>query len=114
MAVKKGWASRLRVTGSHGALLTDAFTENTLGWDREAAKRKTEKNLEALEDLQYHLYADNSKSLLIVLQGIDAGGKDGAVRNVFTAFNPQGTQEAEVMLIGNRSRTKRTAQEHMT
>ena len=72
-------------------MLNDSGASNTFGWDKESAKRRTERNLEALEDLQYHLYADNSKSLLIVLQGIDAGGKDGAIRNVFTAFNPQGT-----------------------
>lgn len=71
--------------------MSDAGASNTHGWDLESAKRRTARNLEALEGLQYHLYADNSKSLLIVLQGIDAGGKDGAIRNVFTAFNPQGT-----------------------
>jgi len=37
------------------------------------------------------LYADGGKALLIVLQGIDTSGKDGVIRNVFTAFNPQGT-----------------------
>jgi len=89
--IEQGWAAKLRVRGSEKSLLGDAFTENTFGWHKEAAKQRTEKNLQALEDLQYHLYADSSKSLLIVLQGIDAGGKDGAIRNVFTAFNPQGT-----------------------
>jgi PPK2 family polyphosphate:nucleotide phosphotransferase len=48
-------------------------------------------DLEALEALQFRLYAENRRSLLIVLQGIDTAGKDGAVRHVFTAFNPQGT-----------------------
>ena len=91
MTIHPTWASQLRVKGSKTSLISDASTEETYGWDKESAKRKTEKNLQALEDLQYHLYADSSKSLLIVLQGIDAGGKDGAVRNVFTAFNPQGT-----------------------
>ena len=41
--------------------------------------------------VQYLLYADGSKSLLVVLQALDAGGKDGVVRHVFTAMNPQGT-----------------------
>jgi len=57
----------------------------------EKSREKTEQNLKKLEELQYHLYADGSKSLLIVLQGIDASGKDGLIRKVFTAFNPQGT-----------------------
>ncbi len=84
-------ASKLRVRHGKPPPITDAAAGNTHGWDKESAKRRTERNLQALEDLQYHLYADSSKSLLIVLQGIDAGGKDGAIRNVFTAFNPQGT-----------------------
>jgi len=42
VAVKQGWASQLRVRGIHKALLSDLSTENTLGWDKEAAKRKFE------------------------------------------------------------------------
>ena len=68
---------------------SDATT--THGWSIKPAKEKTEENIRALEDLQYHLYADSRKSLLIVLQGIDASGKDGLIRKIFTAFNPQGT-----------------------
>ncbi len=41
--------------------------------------------------LQYLLYADASQSLLIVLQGLDAGGKDGVIRRLFTGMNAQGT-----------------------
>lgn len=83
--------SDLRVRQGKMAPINDAEAANTYGWDKDSARRRTEQNLQALEELQYHLYADSSKSLLIVLQGIDAGGKDGAIRKVFTAFNPQGT-----------------------
>ena len=62
MTIHPTWASRLRVKGSKTLLISDASTEETYGWDKESAKRKTEKNLQALEDLQQHLYADNSKS----------------------------------------------------
>ncbi len=48
------------------------------------------KNLAELEELQYRLFAESKTSLLIVLQGIDTAGKDGTIRNVFSAFNPQG------------------------
>ncbi|MDB5035641.1 MAG: hypothetical protein JWQ98_2882 [Chlorobi bacterium] len=41
-------------------------------------------------DLHYLMYADNRRSLLIILQGIDASGKDGAVRYLAGGFNPQG------------------------
>ncbi len=91
MEKREKLAANLRVRFGKPPSITDAAAGNTHGWDKDSAKRRTERNLQALEDLQYHLYADSSKSLLIVLQGIDAGGKDGAIRNVFTAFNPQGT-----------------------
>jgi PPK2 family polyphosphate:nucleotide phosphotransferase len=44
-----------------------------------------------LEKLQYLLYADANRSLLVVLQALDAAGKDGVVRHVFSGMNPQGT-----------------------
>ena len=49
------------------------------------------KHIERIASLQYLLYADGSQSLLVVLQALDAGGKDGVVRHVFSAMNPQGT-----------------------
>ena len=42
-----------------------------------------------ISELQYKLFADNSKSLLIILQGPDASGKDGTIRQVMGALNPQ-------------------------
>jgi PPK2 family polyphosphate:nucleotide phosphotransferase len=45
---------------------------------------------ERLSALQYLLYADGSQSLLVVLQAMDAGGKDGTVRHVFDGIDPQG------------------------
>src|SRR5208283_4011090 len=55
------------------------------------ATLKLQKHVERLAKAQYLLYADGNKSLLVVLQALDAGGKDGVVRHVFTAMNPQGT-----------------------
>ena len=43
-----------------------------------------------MSDLQYKLHAQKTQSLLIVLQAMDAGGKDGTIRNVMHGFNPQG------------------------
>ncbi len=54
------------------------------------ARATIDKDVERLRDLQYLLYAENARSVLIVLQAMDAGGKDGTVRHVFRAFNPQG------------------------
>lgn len=42
-----------------------------------------------ISKLQYKFYADNSKSLLIILQGVDASGKDGTIRHLMKALNPQ-------------------------
>jgi PPK2 family polyphosphate:nucleotide phosphotransferase len=57
----------------------------------ETAIEETAKQVERIDRLQYLLYADASQSLLIVLQGLDAGGKDGVIRHLFTGMNPQGT-----------------------
>ncbi len=56
------------------------------------AKRLLESQTERLSDLQARLYADNRWSLLLVFQGMDASGKDGAIRNVMAGLNPLGSQ----------------------
>lgn len=60
--------------------------------DKEDAARETADNVEALGHLAYRLYAENKRSLLIVLQGMDTAGKDGTIRHVMDAVNPQGCQ----------------------
>jgi PPK2 family polyphosphate:nucleotide phosphotransferase len=57
----------------------------------ENATPEIAQNLERMQKLQYLLYADGSQSLLVVLQALDAAGKDGVVRHVFSGMNPQGT-----------------------
>jgi PPK2 family polyphosphate:nucleotide phosphotransferase len=49
------------------------------------------KHLERMDKLQYLLYADGDQSLLVVLQALDAAGKDGVIRHLFSGINPQGT-----------------------
>lgn len=66
--------------GFHGKGLTEENAAAALA--REVAR---------LTELQYRLYAEKKHALLIVLQGIDAAGKDGTVWHVMTAMNPQGT-----------------------
>ena len=53
-------------------------------------KKKTKALLERLADLQARLHAEAQQSLLVVLQARDTGGKDGTIRRVFDAVNPQG------------------------
>jgi PPK2 family polyphosphate:nucleotide phosphotransferase len=47
-------------------------------------------HLQKMDQLQYLMYAEKKHSLLIVLQGLDAGGKDGVIRHVLTGMNPAG------------------------
>jgi PPK2 family polyphosphate:nucleotide phosphotransferase len=58
--------------------------------DKQAAADRLQENLDRLSVLQYRLYAENKRALLIVLQGIDAAGKDGTIRHVMAGMNPQG------------------------
>jgi PPK2 family polyphosphate:nucleotide phosphotransferase len=58
--------------------------------DKRDAKDLLDADLERLEDLQERLYADGRWALLIVLQGLDAAGKDGVIEHVMSGFNPQG------------------------
>mgnify|MGYP000859631115 CR=1 FL=1 len=50
-----------------------------------------EQNVARMAELQALLYADGGQSLLVVLQALDAAGKDGVIRHLFTGMNPQGT-----------------------
>jgi PPK2 family polyphosphate:nucleotide phosphotransferase len=57
---------------------------------KQAVAARLGHNLERLRELQYRMYAENKRSLLIVLQAMDGGGKDGTIRHVMSGLNPQG------------------------
>ena len=57
-------------------------------WTKETAKQRLEKNVAVLTDLAYRLYAENRRSVLLILQGMDTSGKDGTIRNVMAGVNP--------------------------
>ena len=61
-------------------------------WDKESAAARIEENTERSRDIAYRLYAENHRSLLLVLQGMDTAGKDGTIRTVTTGINPQSFQ----------------------
>jgi len=58
--------------------------------DSEEAAHQLERLTEKIRDLQHLMYAEDRRSLLVVLQGRDAAGKDGTIRRVFGPMNPQG------------------------
>ncbi len=60
--------------------------------DHTSALVEIEKYTHRLRELQYLLYAEGKRSLLIVLQAMDAGGKDGTINHVLASMNPQGAR----------------------
>lgn len=63
--------------------LADISTEAPKDLDKKEVKKETEKLVKRIGELQRVLYAQGKYNLLVVLQGMDGSGKDGAVRNVF-------------------------------
>jgi len=70
--------------------LGDIDTRAPKDWDKQETKNRLVDILAELDELQNLLYAESKHSLLIVIQGMDASGKDGLIRNVFGKLNPQG------------------------
>ena len=60
--------------------------------DKEKIIRKTEENLAKMQELQDRLYADGREGVIIVLQAMDAAGKDSTIKHVMGGFNPQGVE----------------------
>ena len=70
--------------------LADISTRAPKDFDKEETKQKTLKILDELDELQNQLYAEAMHSILVVIQGLDASGKDGVIKNVLGSLNPQG------------------------
>jgi PPK2 family polyphosphate:nucleotide phosphotransferase len=64
-------------------------TEYGINSKKENVDRELVRLSHRMSELQYKLFAGNSQSLLIILQGVDASGKDGTIRHVMGALNPQ-------------------------
>jgi PPK2 family polyphosphate:nucleotide phosphotransferase len=72
------------------ALLSNISTRAPKELDKSETKEQTSRMLKKLDDVQNLLYASAKYSVLVIIQGMDASGKDGAIRNVFSGVNPQG------------------------
>lgn len=79
--LKPGAAVRL---SNHDASSTEGVR------DKEHAQKLLEANVKRLGALQYRLWAERERSVLVVLQGMDTAGKDGVIRHVMTGMNPSG------------------------
>jgi polyphosphate kinase 2 (PPK2 family) len=85
------FAKEMRVRPGKRVKLSHYDAANTFGYEKGAdCKKLTEKALARLDAQQELLYADNKRAVLIVLQGMDAAGKDGTIRHVMSGVNPQG------------------------
>lgn len=70
--------------------LSEISTRAPKDLDKEETKAKTASLLEQLDELQNLLYASRKYALLVIIQGMDASGKDGAIKHVFGPLNPLG------------------------
>ena len=86
----KHFARELAIAPGSKIKLAKIDPEDTHGVEKSKAAPHLKSNLERLSVLQYLLYAEGKRALLVVLQGIDAGGKDGTIRHVMSGLNPQG------------------------
>src|SRR5919205_2818750 len=85
--------ARYRVEPDEDIDLAAFDTADTGGLeDRRDADEEMPNIVERIADLQARLYAEEERSLLVVLQGIDAAGKDSTVAHVFRGTNPQGVR----------------------
>ncbi|MGV3657845.1 MAG: PPK2 family polyphosphate kinase [Chitinophagaceae bacterium] len=72
--------------------LAEISTRAPKEMDKQKTKEKLAQITVELQELQYLLYAENKHALLVILQGMDASGKDGAIKDVFGALNPMGVR----------------------
>jgi PPK2 family polyphosphate:nucleotide phosphotransferase len=83
---------RYRVRNGSEFRLADIDPSDKSGIDMEKAEAKAmlAEGVHRLADLQERLYADHTWSILVILQALDAAGKDGVIKHVMSGINPQG------------------------
>jgi PPK2 family polyphosphate:nucleotide phosphotransferase len=79
-----------RFDGSGKFHLKSHKTDEKGGLDKEKAEKILEANRKRLNDFQEKLYAQDRWSVLLIFQGMDASGKDSAIKSIFEGVNPQG------------------------
>ncbi|HUQ44393.1 MAG TPA: polyphosphate kinase 2 family protein [Candidatus Limnocylindria bacterium] len=83
---------RLIVEPGSRVKLSDHDARETFGPEKDDAPAKIAADVERLAALQERLWAEGKRRVLIVLQGMDASGKDGIVKHVMTGFHPLGVR----------------------
>jgi PPK2 family polyphosphate:nucleotide phosphotransferase len=88
----KPYVAPFRVDGSGEFHLKSHKTNEKGGLDKDKAEKILETNRKRLSDFQEKLYAQDRWSLLLIFQGMDAAGKDSAIKSIFDGVNPQGCE----------------------
>jgi PPK2 family polyphosphate:nucleotide phosphotransferase len=88
----KRFVAPFRVDGSSEFHLKSHKTAEKGGLDKDKGSKIIEANRKRLNDFQEKLYAQDRWSLLLIFQGMDAAGKDSAIKSVFDGVNPQGCE----------------------
>src|SRR6516164_3031325 len=83
-------ATGLRFNGKSKFRLSRLDPADTHGISKDDGEKAIQDHTAKLAALHDLLYAEHKRSLLIVLQGMDAAGKDGTIRHVMSGVNPQG------------------------
>lgn len=84
--------SPFRIDGAGKFHLRSHKTGAKGGLDKEEAEKLLEANRKLLSEFQEKLYAQDRWSVLLILQGMDAAGKDSTIKNIFEGVNPQGCE----------------------
>jgi PPK2 family polyphosphate:nucleotide phosphotransferase len=88
----KPFVAPFRYDGSGKFQLKSHKTDEKGGLDKDRAEKILDANRKRLSDFQEKLYAQDSWSLLLIFQGMDAAGKDSAIKSIFDGVNPQGCE----------------------
>jgi PPK2 family polyphosphate:nucleotide phosphotransferase len=88
----KPFVAPFRVDGLGEFHLKSHKTSEKGGLDKDKGEKIIEANRKRLSDFQEKLYAQDRWSLLLIFQGMDAAGKDSAIKSVFDGINPQGCE----------------------
>src|ERR1700742_250160 len=88
----KPFVAPFRVDGTSEFHLKSHPTSEKGGIDKDKGEKIIEANRKRLSDFQERLYAEDCWSLLLIFQGMDAAGKDSAIKSVFDGVNPQGCE----------------------
>jgi PPK2 family polyphosphate:nucleotide phosphotransferase len=88
----KPFVAPFRIDGSGEFHLKSCKPGERGGLDKDEGEKILEANRKRLGELQEKLYAQDSWSVLVIFQGMDASGKDSAIKSIFDGVNPQGCE----------------------